>query len=209
MSEALTTADLVRNVACGDRDTLERLLLDNYDFLHRHIQGNLVAHSLAQSDAEDIVQEVHVKAFQHIEQFRGNSIAAFRAWLIAIAENCVRNLRRDATRMKRSGKLQRVRYLGGNQDSLVEFVEMLSGRDGNPPSLAAMQEAVRAIRVGIAHLPADQRDAIDLYHMQGMNLTETAAEMSKTEGAVRGLLRRAKLHLRDALGRSSQWLSGE
>ena len=72
----------------------------------------------------------------------------------------------------------------------------------------AAREAVGAIRVGIAGLPDDQREAIRLHVLEGRSLAETAAAMNRSPGAVRALIHRGKQQLRDGLGRASVWLSG-
>jgi len=63
------------------------------------------------------------------------------------------------------------------------------------------------VQVGIAGLPDDQREAIWLHHLSGKSIEETAAAMDRTPASVRGLLQRARQALRDALVRSTLWLS--
>jgi RNA polymerase sigma-70 factor (ECF subfamily) len=86
-------------------------------------------------------------------------------------------------------------------------VELLSDHCPSPSKQVAAAEAVRAVQVGVATLPHDQRDAVVLRYFRGLSVDETAAKMRRTPGAVRGLVDRAKQSLRCALGNSSRWFS--
>jgi RNA polymerase sigma factor (sigma-70 family) len=90
---------------------------------------------------------------------------------------------------------------------MLTLVEHLSDHGSTPSGHAARNEAVQAVRVGLAGLPSAQRKAIKLHHLDGRSLDETAAEMERSPGAVRGLLQRARQSLRQSLGRSSRWFS--
>ena len=64
-----------------------------------------------------------------------------------------------------------------------------------------------ALQVALAGLPEDQREAIRLNLLQGKTLEETATAMDRTTPAVRGLIRRGKQQLSEAMGRASVWMS--
>ena len=88
---------------------------------------------------------------------------------------------------------------------MLTLVEQLSDHGSTPSGNAARNEAVHAVRVGLAGLPSAQREAIQLHDLDGRSLGETAAKMDRSPGAVRGLLQRARQSLRQTLGRSSRW----
>lgn len=208
MSSERVDPDLVIRIVDGDEAALERLLLQNYNYLLDHIRRALPNWLAEQMDAEDILQDVHVNVFRHTSEFRGTSLQSFQAWLRSIADNQLRDKLRGATRKKRQGDRRRVRYAERpGHSSLIEFVQLLSADGRNPRSEVAAHEAVHAVQVGIAHLPEDQRRAIELRYVEGKSVPETAEAMHKTPGAIRGLLHRAKIQLKDTLGRSTQWYS--
>jgi DNA-directed RNA polymerase specialized sigma24 family protein len=69
----------------------------------------------------------------------------------------------------------------------------------------ARKEAIEAVKQAIASLPEDQRFAVELHFLLGLSIAATCESMRRTEGAVRGLVGRAKKSMRVSLGRSSRW----
>ncbi len=83
---------------------------------------------------------------------------------------------------------------------------MLSDRRGSTASQrVARDELVRAVQVGIASLPDDQRKAIQERFIEQRSLESTADAMCRTVSAVRGLLHRGKASLKDVLGSAVSW----
>lgn len=192
----------------GDRLALEKLLLNNYNRLAKHIAVKLPASAGAVLSAEDILQQAFLHAFRDIRNFQARSDASFYAWLKTIAENRLIDTVKALNRKKRGGDHHRIRKPPDSRTgSVVDLVEMLSGGGRTPSQSVARHEAVQAVQIGLASLPEDQRLAVQLRFIVGKSLAQTAQEMGKTEGAVRGLIHRAKQNLRDGMGRSSRWLS--
>lgn len=80
--------ELVRLAGGGDRDALERLVLRHQAWVY-NIAVRMV---FVPQDAEEVTQEVLIKAITRLSTFRGES--AFRIWLYRIAANHVLNMRR-------------------------------------------------------------------------------------------------------------------
>lgn len=111
-------------------------------------------------------------------------------------------------RQKRGGGFRRQRRASESvTGSLVDLVDRLPGDAPTASGLMAKDEAILAIQVAIASLPEEQREAVRLHVLEGNSLEETAAEMGRTTGAIRGLVQRAKQQLAEAMGRASAWLS--
>ena len=111
-------------------------------------------------------------------------------------------------RQKRGGKLCQVRHAADTQASgLVDLIDQLPAEISTASRQMARREAAIAIHVGMAGLPAQQREAIRLHYLEGKSLEETAAALDRTTSAVRSLIHRGKQNLADALGRASLWLS--
>jgi RNA polymerase sigma-70 factor (ECF subfamily) len=200
--------ELIRRAISGDRPALERLLLDHYDPLLRHIDRKLPAAMQSVLEPEDILQETFAQAFRDVGRFEPRSSESFHAWLRSIAEHRLQDAVRALKRKKRGGDRRRVGNAPDpNTSSMAELVEMLSARDRSPSRSFVRREAVRAVQVAIAGLPEDYQEAIRLHYFEGKSLEETAAMMDRTTGAIRGLLDRSKDKLLDALGRASQYLS--
>ena len=93
-----------------------------------------------------------------------------------------------------------------DHSSLVELAALLSDRGDSPSQLAARDEVVQAIQVGLSSLPDDQREAVRRHFVERQNYVAAAQAMGRSPEAVRSLVYRAKQSLRDFMGRSSRWI---
>ncbi|MEX2315556.1 MAG: sigma-70 family RNA polymerase sigma factor [Pirellulales bacterium] len=208
MSRADDTGDLIRRATAGDRPALERLLLDHYGPLNCHVGKRLPRLLQSTVGVDDIVQQTYVKVFQCIGGYEPREDASFHAWLLAVAENCLRDAVRAQRRKKRGGGKVRAQGIPDEQQSRdVQLVDALIGSGNTPSRSVARREGRQAIQSAIAELPEDHRRAIQLRYFDGYSLEESAVLMGRTTGAVRGLVDRARKQIRDALGRASKYLS--
>ena len=96
------------------------------------------------------------------------------------------------------------------QSSVHALVDRLVvPQDRTPSQNLASDEAVKAVHIGLAELPVDQRTAMQLRYIEQKTVDEVAGEMDKSPGAIRGLVHRAKGSLKVALGRSTRWFGRE
>lgn len=208
MSEGDAQQELIAQAIGGDRAALERLLLAHYTRLSRHVTPKLARPFEGLLGADDIVQETFVHAIRDIGKCRCRTERSFAAWLNHIADHRVLDAAKRLKRKKRGGGRARVGGPpAGTSSSMADLVALLSSDGRTPSQSAARHEAVQAVQVGIAALPDEQREAVRLHHLAGRSIEQTAAAMGRTTGAVRGLLRRANQALREALVRSTLWLS--
>ena len=208
MSTSDNERELIAKATSGDRASLERLLLAHYGRLAQHIALKLPASVQGVVGVDDILQQTFMQAFRDIGNFQPRSASSFSGWLKTIAEHRMLDTVKALKRKKRGGDRRQVQRQADSQASCVaDLVEMLSAGRHTPSQSIARREAVQAVQVAIAGLPGDQRDAIRLRFLGGKSLQETADAMGRSPDAVRGLIHRAKQELRDALGRSSYWLS--
>ena len=162
----LDEAALVRSAQEGDRAAFGLL----YERYARMVHGILLAH-VSYADAEDLVQDVFVRALQRLRELR--EPAAFGGWLAAIA-------RRSATDALRKRK-----------QAAGEFeAEDRARPDGEAfEVLGAMQK-----------LPKAYRETLILRLLEGMTGPEIAKRTGLTPDSVRVNLCRGMKRLREALG---------
>lgn len=199
--------DLVRQAVAGNRAALERLMLDHYTPLTQWLR-RIPANPAENVDVEDVVQQTFTRVFQQIHRYEQREDATFFAWLTTIAENQMRDAIRAQGRKKRGGDYRRVHGMRAIDGSHVtDLIDVLAGEEHTPSKSLARHEAIRAIQIAMASLSEQYRQAVQLYHFEGLSLEQTANRMGRTTGAVRGLLDRAKKKIRDSLDRASLYLS--
>ena len=159
-------------------ETFEALLTANLPGVRRFVQKRLGP----SGDAEDIVQEVLMRAFLRRHQLRVQ--AKFRSWLWSIAMNEIRMFfRRDRGHL-----------------SLDERAH-IDSRDGALSPLASFEqtELREWLLAAMAKLSARDRAAIRLRDLDGLTLSEAAQALECSEPAAKSILFRARRRLAHAL----------
>lgn len=132
---------------------------------------------LPESRAEDALQQALMQAWIALE--RGDEVRDARAWLYRIAHNTA------------------VNSLRGSGYDYAELNESLAGDDA-PEEDLDRRIAVRAALAGLAALPPLQREALLRTAVEGRPHDEVAAALGLSDGALRGLVYRARATLRSA-----------
>jgi RNA polymerase sigma-70 factor (ECF subfamily) len=148
----------------------------------------------AKLDASDVVQQTLLSAHANRHQFQGRTEAELLGWLRQILANHLHGaMRRFGTGVR---DVSRERSL----DDVAARLDVWLVSDQPSPSQCVMREELHLrLANALSQLPADQRLAIELHHLKGSTLAETAAEMRRTKNAVIGLLFRGLKKLRHLL----------
>ncbi len=152
--------------------------------------------------AEDFVNQTLFEGFQHRQHFQYSSQAELAAWLREVLSNQIRDAIRYLHRDKRDITREQPLNLGDGSAYITMLVNLTDGLS-TPASKAMRQEQEMRLAQALAQLSREQRRAIELRHLQGCPLNETATEMGRTPASVAGLLRRGLKNLRDLLEESS------
>lgn len=175
MSDVLAA---VEAVAAGDVAAFARVVEATSTRLYRlaaRMMGDL-------QEAEDVVQDAYVRAFDALREGRFDRRSSVDTWLYRI----VTNTALDALRARR----RRTRKATDPLDD-VEVPEQMSSAE----RLAA-RDALRELSLWIDDLPPDQRTALVLKELEGLPSDEVAAIMKSSVGAVEQRLVRARATLR-------------
>ena len=197
--------ELIESAKKGDQVSLERLLLMAYPKVLRHVQIKQPSILKGKVGPDDLVQQAFTQAFLKIKTFEGENEMSFMKWLRVIADRQLQDAVKALTRKKRGGDRKQVTG-GGGEDSRLQLLDILAGDESTASRQMSRKESMQALHVSIAELPEDYRLVVLLRYFEGRSLAEIAEELGRSEGAVRGLLDRARAKLRDAMGRASQWL---
>jgi RNA polymerase sigma factor (sigma-70 family) len=132
---------------------------------------------LPEARAEDALQQALLQAWLALQ--RGDEVRDARAWLYRIARNTALNA------------------LRGSGYDYAQLSEALSGANA-PQEDLDRRIAVREALAGLAALPPQQREALLRTAVEGVSHADAAAQMGVSEGALRGLVHRARTTLRTA-----------
>ena len=114
----------------------------------------------------------------------------------------------DALRkVDRGGATQLSPVKDADVSSFGELIDAVCQDSVTPGKRARDREAIHAIQIALAGLPADQQEVIRLHYLHYKSVEEISRETGRTEAAIRGLVYRGKTNLAAAMGRSSRWLS--
>jgi RNA polymerase sigma-70 factor (ECF subfamily) len=154
-------------------------------------------------DAEDVLQEVSLRAWRGRQDFEGR--ASLRTWLHRIATNaCLNELDRKERRVLPIEFGPAVETGTALYESLDEAL-WLEPLPDDPVQRAAAGESVElAFVAALQHLPANQRVALLMFDVLGFSSQEIAAAMATTSASVRSALQRARRLVEERLPERSQ-----
>lgn len=163
-----------------------------YDALLRellpHLRG-FVGRRLASSDVqEDVVQNILVSLHRARHTYRPER--PFGPWLHAIARNAVIDS-------------ARVRARRGQREISLEVEGVPEPAVEPAPTDAEVLEISPELAGALAELPASQREAVELIHLDGLSVAEAASQAGVSKGALKVRAHRGYKALRQRLGEMS------
>ena len=175
---------LVRRAREGDFSAFERLFERHRTLVFRFAYQMIPR----RDDAEDIVQEAFVRAYQNLDRYRDE--AKFTTWLLRIVSNLCTDQARMSTR----------RQALEQQESGGGLAWMTVGETEDPVKNLEADRKVEAIRKALAALPAHHRSAIILRDVEEKEYTDIAKILGCTVGGAKLRVLRARRALRDRVG---------
>jgi RNA polymerase sigma-70 factor (ECF subfamily) len=141
------------------------------------------------NDAEDLAQEVFVRAWRSLKGFRGDS--AFRTWLHRVAINVIKSHRGRASRL---GRL--FQATPAPTDASADPIESAADPDDLEQDFLLRD----AIDKALATLPVELRLAVTLRDVQGLDYRAIAEITGVPIGTVESRIFRARQRLKKVLG---------
>jgi RNA polymerase sigma-70 factor, ECF subfamily len=179
-------AALIQRCATGDDLACAELVA-----AHQRMVYTLALHLLGDRDeALDLSQEVFLRVFRTLSNFRGQS--ALRTWIYRIVINQARNRQRWWRRRHRNEQVSL-------DEHLRQFGEPASQGEVLPDRLLASKETASRIWQALDRLPFDQRTALILREVDGLRYEEIAFSLNIAVGTVKSRLTRARQALRAEL----------
>jgi RNA polymerase sigma-70 factor (ECF subfamily) len=169
--------NLVRGCLAGNVDSL-REFVQRFQSSVFGLCFRMLSH---REDAEDVSQEVFLRAFRSLSQW--DPARPLAPWLLTIAANRCR-----------TWLSQRVR-----RDLPAEFAESVADPSGGAPRLDLAEE----LQLALDRIREEYRLCFILYHLNELSLGEIAEIIGAPAGTIKTWLRRARLELADHLQRRS------
>jgi RNA polymerase sigma-70 factor, ECF subfamily len=179
-ANTLTDSDLVQRILAGERQLYEVIIRRYNQRLYR-IARSIVP---SQEEAEDVLQETYVRAFEHLAQFEGRAL--FSTWLTKIAVHEAWN------RIKQRSRHNIV-------ESLFSKESKLSQTPLTPEHQRLAKETRAILENAIDRLPDAYRSVFVMRSVEEMSTSETAHCLEISEEAVKVRLMRARRMLRRTL----------
>ena len=182
-SEGWTDLEVIERVKAGDTALYELIMRRYNQRLYRVTRAIL----RDDAEAEDVIQDAYVRAYQHLDQFAGS--AAFSTWLTRIAVH--EALRRLHLR-ERSQQLEDTEH---DEDGSMTVIETSL----DPEQRASIAELGDLLEEAVLGLPDQYRTVIMLRDVEELSTAETAAALDLTEQNVKVRLHRGRAMMRDRL----------
>ena len=180
---------LVAQAKAGDQNAFAELV-NRYERKIYRLAKNITRND---EDAEDVLQDAFLKAYTHLDNFKGDS--KFYTWIVRIAVN-------EALMRLRKRKTDRTVPL----DEPVELGEETVQREiavweDNPEQQYSQEEWRRILDEAVDELKPDFRTVFVLRDIEELSTEETAETLGISVPAVKSRLLRARLALREKLTR--------
>jgi RNA polymerase sigma-70 factor (ECF subfamily) len=189
-NQVITDAIAVERTLAGDRDAY-RVLVDRYSLYLYRLAFRMTGNS---HEAEEVVQEAFLRAYQKLKQFAGNS--NFGTWVYRITANYaidrIRQRNLEETRQALPARLS-------NDGVEVDPVAWVQDPAASPERLAGSAELAAKIKQALDTLTPAERTAIVMRHWDGCAIEEIAAVLKSNSNATKNTVFRAVAKLRKAL----------
>ena len=186
--ELIGTLEKAKSESYSDEEIVDRVKggeVALYEIIMRRYNQRLyrVARAVLRDDAEaeDVMQDAYVRAYQHLDQFAGRSL--FSTWLTRIA------LHEALSRLRLRNRNQQFDDTGRDgESSMNNMVES----SPDPEQNASRAELSHLLEEALLGLPEQYRTVVMLRDVEGMSTAETASALDLTEDNVKIRLHRGR-----------------
>lgn len=182
--EAWSDELVVERVLAGETALFELLMRRYNQRLYRMARAIL----RDEAEAEDVMQDAYVRAYQHLADFEGR--AKFSTWLTRIAVH---------EALARARRHSRFQSLDISEEAKGGVMRSLASNDRDPERAAYDRELRGVLEHAILQLSDDHRLVFMLRDVEGLSTEETAECLSLTPENVKVRLHRARAGLRKEL----------
>jgi RNA polymerase sigma factor (sigma-70 family) len=180
---AWSDAELVQETLTGDRDAFGKLV----DRHRRTIYALCLQRGLQPAEAEDVTQEVFIKAYRGLASLQ--TPEHFARWLYGITGHVAADAARVRRRHTDDVRLDQAPEVADTRQGYVS--------EGFPHDHVDVMRA-------LAELPDDQRTVLTLRYLEGLSPKEIAERLGEPRGTIRSRLHHALSYLQSAFGMTAE-----
>lgn len=184
---ALSDTDLINKAQDGDESAFNELVC-RYD---RNVLALTLKYVNDRDDAKDIYQEVFLRVFRGLKNFKFKS--EFSTWLYRITVNvCL-------TFIKSGKKQSMIRINSDMENDDIDYIVGSDDKANSPDELLSRNEFTDNVKEALEKLSPKQKMIFVLKHFEGYKIREIASMIDCGEGTVKKYLFEANHKLRDQL----------
>ena len=181
--EPLSDEDVVARVLAGETGMFEIVMRRHNQRLYR------VARAILRNDgeAEDVMQDAYVRAYEHLDQFAGR--AKFSTWLTRIAINAA------LAKLRKNHWKREIPIDEPNPACELERHSEIRDDAPDPEETYRLRERKRIVKSAISGLRPRARNIVELIHLQEHSIRETAQILGISIAAVKSRIFHARIDL--------------
>ena len=181
--QSLSDEEVVARVLEGDTAAFELLMRRHNQRLYRTARAIL----RDDAEAEDVMQDAYVRAYEHLDQFAGR--AKFSTWLTRIA------VHEALARVRRRGRFEAIETMVESGGETMTF----ASHAPSPEQQAVSAQSSSLLEAAILDLPDGYRSVLMMRDIEELDTSETAQCLGLSEENVKVRLHRARALLRREL----------
>ena len=164
----------------------------------RAVTAGVLGVSVDHPDVEDCTHETLSRAMEGKDRLREGE--PLRPWVLGIA----RHVALDALRERRRSRREQSEREGDEAGSQTSFLERLADPSPGPEERAATSERAERLEAAMQGLSREQRDALLLFHVDGLGYQAIARRMGVPLGTVATWISRGRRAIAEALGEDAR-----
>jgi RNA polymerase sigma-70 factor, ECF subfamily len=177
-------AALVQSIASGDELALHAL----YGVSHRFVFTLAMRITANRETAEEVTLDVFYDVWRRASDYDAAN-GTVLGWIMNLARSRAIDRLRFERRKKRSN--------GGDEQPLTDIA-------ADPHDVLGLREQSETLRVALARLTPDEREAIEMTFFAGLTHAEAAAQLKQPLGTIKSRIRSGLHKLRDALSEAAK-----
>lgn len=197
-------ADLLLQAKKGERQAIGQLLEHFRSYLKLIASHEIGSKLGAKLDASDVVQDTFLDAHRYFENFQGESVTQFTAWLRSVMAGVMANyMRRYLGTKARDIRLEK--QLAADLDNSAAMLsELLVASTSSPSQNIMRDEQTVQLAKAMSNLSADYQSVLTLRHIEGLTFPQIATRLNRTVDSVEKLWLRAVVQLRKSFSPQEQ-----